>query len=903
MKKIIFLVVWFGMSVAAKAVPAYPGLIRFVQPQNGDTISIYLRGDEKVHWAETEDGYSLLHDSDGSLVYAVLNERGDMVPSTTLATDVRGRDFKAASLLAATKKGLRYSKRQVAAMRGLWDDMSKMKRPAKNMSDVVGEKRFLVILFAFQDKAFTHTAEEFNMLFNQVNYTSGSYIGSVHDYYYEVSQGLFSLNVDIVGPFTGSQPMAHYGNTSNGSQDMAEEAVDSAARLVDFSNYDNDNDGYIDGLHIIFAGFGQEATGNEDEIWSHKWNIFSSPEYNNTVVNVYSCSPECGGNGMQGMQLTAIGVICHELGHVFGSPDYYDVDYDASGGQYPGLGNWDIMSGGSWNRNGYCPAQHNPYTKAYIYHWIKCDTLDAPQQVVMKSADVSNVDFHRINTSSPDDFFLLENRQRNRWDMVVPGSGLLVYHVNALGGVVQQSGNASHPMEIYILANATDTLPSGTPYSYGTPNNSTATFPGTARRSNLNDYTTPSLRPWTNAQDGQSLSYIQENTRNQRIYFCFGNAQPHPISLEAEGVSNSDVRLDWEGYGSAQTLILFNTENAFGIPTANNVPGDVLDGGATVLYKGHGNHHIHDDLEAATTYYYRIYNIMDDSVLIGPLSASATTMPCAATMWRHATISQTNLPDCWTNGDKLYAAPFSSNEGEPNRHFVLTLKVLPPTSSDDTLTVWLKNSIDSNWSVCYATRIAAGNAVNTLFIPLYNCSAYTRLAFEQHTNADMRGRLVEFTLTPGCLLHSYVANNNGGEILPEGNNILPQDTTVNIILHRAPGYKFNRLYVDGRRVLPSYDTIYKLGMNKAHEVYATFYRDLEIEEPEAESVYIYPNPTNGTLHVETATPQAMSLMDASGRVVATRKPENTRADIEMGALPRGVYLLKIGDRTLKVVKK
>ena len=48
----------------AAAVPAYPGLITVKQP-SGKTVSIYLRGDERNHWGETPDGYTLLRDGEG----------------------------------------------------------------------------------------------------------------------------------------------------------------------------------------------------------------------------------------------------------------------------------------------------------------------------------------------------------------------------------------------------------------------------------------------------------------------------------------------------------------------------------------------------------------------------------------------------------------------------------------------------------------------------------------------------------------------------------------------------------------------------------------------------------------------------------------------------------------------
>ena len=40
---------------------------------------------------------------------------------------------------------------------------------------------------------------------------------------------------------------------------------------VDFSQYDNDSDGNIDGLFIVHAGRGYENTGDLNMIHSHQW--------------------------------------------------------------------------------------------------------------------------------------------------------------------------------------------------------------------------------------------------------------------------------------------------------------------------------------------------------------------------------------------------------------------------------------------------------------------------------------------------------------------------------------------------------------------------------------------------------------------------------------------------------
>lgn len=267
MKKIFSVLLLLVAAARVLAVPAYPERIVFTQPDRETTVTIFLKGDERVHWAETLDGYSLLHSDDGSLVYAYSDDKGNMMPSRFLASEIEARSNEVSLFLKNTPKHLHFSQQQVDEMLSIWKQVENAKSGPKTMTNVIGNKKFLVILFAFNDKAFTHSKSEFKSLFNQVNYTTGGRTGSVRDYYYDVSGGLFTLSVDVVGPYTGAYHTAYYGDSDDGYQYFAHEAVDSAAQDVDFSDYDNDNDGYIDGLHIIFAGYGEEAGAGSDCIW------------------------------------------------------------------------------------------------------------------------------------------------------------------------------------------------------------------------------------------------------------------------------------------------------------------------------------------------------------------------------------------------------------------------------------------------------------------------------------------------------------------------------------------------------------------------------------------------------------------------------------------------------------
>ena len=933
MKK-FFAWVALAMLCASRLIasPAYPELIKFQQPHHDISLNIYLKGDERVHWAETEDGYSLVHADDGTMMYATLNEHGDMVPSSFVATDFKDRDATVLAFLRNTPKHLTFSKYQVEQMVSIWNDMSQMKYAPKAMTNVTGSKKFLVILFQFPDLQFTHRASEFQNLFNQVGYSVGSATGSVHDYYYDVSRGMFSLHVDVVGPYTSTEGFAHYGDNA-GYQDFAEEAVENASNDVDFSDYDNDNDGYIDGLHIIFAGHGEEAGASSDHIWSHKWNIFSSPEYNNTIVNVYSCSPECSGNS--GSSLTAIGVICHELGHVFGAPDYYDTDY-ADHGEFPGLGQWDIMSSGSWNRGGHYPAQHNAYTKAYIYRWTTVDTLDSPCVVTAHSTAESSSDFYRINTSTEGDFFLVENRQSIKWDRYIPGHGLIVYHVHpdAHGASVN---NTRHPQQIYILAqtNPTDSFPTSTPSSYGSLNNASAPLPGTSHRYELTDYTCPRLRPWSQALNNTPITNISENTSAQTVSFCFMGATPTSSNLRAEGVNDHAVFARWDNYGDHQSLLILSPDPLFDAPDSAYLHSDTL-GNDIVIFRGNQTESIITGLEANTTYYLRLLTLLDDTTFMAPLQATATTLACSAENWgiedfEHVTDS---LPNCWElAGDPtedswhiateqgnhyvavsarnsadgihiLQSAPYRLDSAATNA--VLSFRVRFQ-SDDEPLYVLRRRDIETHFDTVAIVTPDSVGVWTSRYYDIKVPGSYNLLQFLFHGGSHRDVDLDDVRVQSGILLTT--TSTEGGTLYPNGYSVYQYGDTVHFRLMRESGYKFKALYINNSNYTSHVDTsrvptlhwVIRFSSNAR----GVFERDLSILDADASQTLVYPNPTTGQLTVSDipAGIDRLTLLDLYGRTLQTIPVDGSATRIDLGTLPRGLYLLRIGTTLRKVVKE
>lgn len=117
MKKLIFLLLTaLFFCNALLAVPAERKLITITQP-NGKVLSYWLKGDEFIRWSESIDGYTLLHNEDGVLCYATINEKGEMIASDIIACNPEYRDVKEVIFLEKTDKKLFFSEEQLQIIR------------------------------------------------------------------------------------------------------------------------------------------------------------------------------------------------------------------------------------------------------------------------------------------------------------------------------------------------------------------------------------------------------------------------------------------------------------------------------------------------------------------------------------------------------------------------------------------------------------------------------------------------------------------------------------------------------------------------------------------------------------------------------------------------------------------
>jgi immune inhibitor A len=306
----------------------------------------------------------------------------------------------------------------------LGTSVERVRRAAAERAPLRGTVRIIVVLVSFADQPFAigHDTAHYTDLFFSIGKVE---TGSVREFYAEASHGIVDLDGVVVGPYLLPHSMAEYANGESGVGDeepnartVARDALLAAAPELDFAPFDNDDNGFVDAFVVVHAGAGAEQTGDTDDIWSHKWVLPNGArEVDGTKVYAYLTVPEdC-----------RVGVCAHELGHLlFGWPDLYDADYTSEG-----VGNWCIMGGGSWNGAGHTPAHPSAWCKAQ-QGWVSvvtptaggplslADVKDAPHQVIRLWKD----------GGEGTEYFLVENRQRDRFDAGLPGAGLLIWHID-----------------------------------------------------------------------------------------------------------------------------------------------------------------------------------------------------------------------------------------------------------------------------------------------------------------------------------------------------------------------------------------------------------------------------------------------------------------------------------------
>lgn len=533
-------VIALAAAISAGAVPAKRGLQTVVQP-DGTELQIQRVGDEHSHFMLTADRKLLTKDADGVYRYAKLAVDGRLVSTGVKAVNAAVRTAADDAVAVTFDGNISAARREAAAAR-------KLARRAIAQSGMglftsnfpcKGAIKGLVILVQYQDVKFKISDPHayFNAMLNQEGFNQYGGTGSARDFYVQNSNGQFTPQFDVYGPYTLPNNMSYYGGNDMWDEDQAPEdmvvhACQGLDSEINFADYDNDNDGYVDNVYVFYAGQGEASYGSEDTVWPHSWELSSAKPskvltLDGKKIDRYACS-----NEWENTRPDGIGTFVHEFSHVMGLPDLYQTD---GGTNCPTPGEWSVMDYGPYNNEGRTPPAYSIYERNAL-QWMEPTVIAGPMDGSLEHIIASNKGYI-IPTEKTTEFFLVENRQQSGWDTYLPGHGMLIWHVDFNQAVWDENSVNNTKTHQYVQIE---------PANNNTSTVSGWAFPASATRNAFTPTTSPAMKSWGGKAVNYPITDIAEASGIVTFKVLGGKpAIEAPTGVEIISNSASGFKLGW----------------------------------------------------------------------------------------------------------------------------------------------------------------------------------------------------------------------------------------------------------------------------------------------------------------------------------------------------------------------
>lgn len=450
-------------------IKAYPYPIEIMQP-DGNKVTIRLEGNAFHHRICDLSGRRLVEDASGTFRPATLHEQ------------------------------------QMLASRANAQEPTQLPGLCAKKFPSMGSPKALVILVEYSDIYFR--VEDplgfYTRLFNQEGFSDYGATGSVRDWFAENSQGKFTPDFDVYGPVRLEGRMHTYGkNDYFGNEKNAHKIVTESTALlddeIDFSEYDNDDDGYVDLIYLIYAAYGEADSGRSSAIWPHSYELTKAePEkryvYDGVTVDSYACSNE---HSAPYDRPAGIGTIVHEFSHALGLPDLYSTVYNDA--YTPG--DWSPMDTGPYNNEARTPPYYSAFERSALGWLYPSDITEGSLELA--PLHTSGEAYILRSDTEEKEYYLFENRRQEGYDLYLPDQGMAVWHIDFDQEVWEQNkvnNNPEHPCVDLIQADGTRDRE----WRGG------ATFPGAAGITAFGPSTAPALRNWSGQSLGLRLEHIRE---------------------------------------------------------------------------------------------------------------------------------------------------------------------------------------------------------------------------------------------------------------------------------------------------------------------------------------------------------------------------------------------------------
>ena len=572
MKKLFAILIGVLTTIHIWGAKAYPEPFTITQ-KDGKQLTYQLYGDEHFSYTATTDGV-LLYQEGMDFYIAITDDDGNLSSSGILAHNAGQRTAEEIALIGKQDKNKFFA----TADANLTKKTLRKVKITDNTTTLFPHTESptaLVILADFQDQKFKHDDQTTWEIFNQYLNAEGTptytedatlsrNLGSVRKYFSDMSGGAFTPQFDLFSTVVHlSKNMAVYGP---GKYDDMSTFIPEVCTLaqeagVDFSQYDEDDDGYVDLIYVIYAGYGQSFSGNNtNTIWPKSGPTDGESNFGtfdgkiicrygvHSELNFNPSYTEAAFNNVP--QINGIGLFCHEFSHCLGLPDIYPTYKDIQDAGNPAMEFWDVMDGGEYSGSvsitvdgkksmlmgGYYPTAYTAWEREYM-GWKEMEVLKDEmigQQITMKHIDATDGTAYKIypdDNENGNEYVFIQNIQPHGWNYWLAsylGHGLLITYVNYDADAFSLSNHSpnnvlGHSRMTIIPADneyissyqsGTDKLYTTTQYLLshrGDP------FPGTSNVYNL--YSIPMIEAGTPMD--KPLLNIQEDVDNKTISFYY----------------------------------------------------------------------------------------------------------------------------------------------------------------------------------------------------------------------------------------------------------------------------------------------------------------------------------------------------------------------------------------------
>lgn len=249
--------------------------------------------------------------------------------------------------LGTTTDNFTFSKKEYDSRLGVDGPLTEEAFPS------IGNPKMLVIPVNLKDSEKTpKNLKEIKTAFTGTSDATGW--ESVQSYYAKSSYGKLNMEITVLSEwftpkYTASYYESYSDEESDGSTLILREALAHFDDKIDYSEYDYNNDGYIDGVWLIY-NYDVNFDSDDSIFWAYTYWNYEETKYDGVEAYYYAwagidfmhpTTEEAGFYDPSDITVDAHTYI-HETGHMMGLDDYYDYD-ESAGANSKGFYGCDMM--------------------------------------------------------------------------------------------------------------------------------------------------------------------------------------------------------------------------------------------------------------------------------------------------------------------------------------------------------------------------------------------------------------------------------------------------------------------------------------------------------------------------------------------------------------------------------